>query len=141
MTLDKTTISVFGTVDFAQYEQDVYEEHQKMAEREIITKLNELLFNPFFLTLLRQWGVQYACRFVEYREITVRLKSGKPWKVLSPVFLRAKPKRKCGRIRKRQKGALRHQGLEILGIIKQASPALIIRSRRQCFAWAWDRHE
>ena len=125
MTLDKTIISVFGTVDFAQYEQDVYAEHQEMAEREIITKLNELLSNAFFLTLLRQWGVQCACRFVEYREITVRLKSGKPWKVLSPVFLRTQPKRKCGRIRKRQKGALRHLGLEIQGIIKQASPALI----------------
>ena len=45
MTLDKTIISVFGTVDFAQYEQDVYAEHQEMAEREIITKLNELLSN------------------------------------------------------------------------------------------------
>lgn len=125
MTLDKAIISVFGTVDFAQYEQDVYEQHQEMAEREIITKLNELLSNPLFLALLRQWSVQCACRFVEYREITVRLKSGKSWKVLSPVFLRAKPKRKCGRPRKRQKGALRHLGLEILGIIKQASPALI----------------
>ena len=125
MALDKAIISVFGTVDFAQYEQDVYEEHQEMAEREIIAKLNELLSNPLFLALLRQWSVQCACRFFEYREITVRLKSAKPWKVFSPVFLRAKPKRKCGRPRKRQKGTLRHLGLEILGIIKQASPALI----------------
>jgi len=125
MALDKAIISVFGTVDFAQYEQGVYEEYQAMAEREIITKLNELLSNPLFLVLLRQWSVQCACRFLEYREITVRLKSGKPWKVFSPVFLRAKPKRKCGRPRKRHKGALRHLGLEILGIIKQVSPALI----------------
>ncbi len=125
MTIDKVIISVFGTVDFAQYEQNVYEEHRELAEREIITKLNELLSTPFFLTILRQWSVQCACRFVEYREITVRLKSGKSWKVLSPVFLRAKPKLKCGRMRKRQKGVLRHLGLEILGIIKRASPALI----------------
>ncbi len=125
MALDKAIISVFGTVDFAQYEQGVYEEHLEMAEREIITKLNALLSNPLFLTVLRQWSAQCACRFFEYREITVRLKSGKPRKVFSPVFLRAKPKRKRGRRRKRQKGALRHLGLEILGIIKQASPALI----------------
>ncbi len=46
MALDKAIISVFGTVDFAQYEQDVYEEYQAMAGREIITKLNELLSNP-----------------------------------------------------------------------------------------------
>nr|MBL0700809.1 hypothetical protein [Desulfobacterales bacterium] len=43
----------------------------------------------------------------------------------SPVFLRAKPKGKRGRSAKRQKGVLRHLGLELLGIIKQTSPALI----------------
>ncbi len=105
--------------------KNVYAEHQEMAECEIITKLNELLSTAFFLTKLKQWSMRCACRFVEYREITVCMKSGKRWKVLSPVFLRAKPKRKCGRPPKRRKGVLRHLGLEILGIIKQASPALI----------------
>ncbi len=125
MTIDKAIISIFGTEDFAQYEKNVYAEHQEMAECEIITKLNELLSTAFFLTKLKQWSMRCACRFVEYREITVCMKSGKRWKVLSPVFLRAKPKRKCGRPPKRRKGVLRHLGLEILGIIKQASPALI----------------
>ncbi|MCP4363805.1 MAG: hypothetical protein GY800_00660 [Planctomycetes bacterium] len=125
MTVDQAILSVLGTADFAQYEQDVYKNHQEIAEKEIITQLNELLSSPIFLMILKQWGTQCACRFIGFREITVRLKSGKQWEVLSPAFLRAKPKRKSGMSQKRQKGALRHLGLELLGIIKQVSPALI----------------
>lgn len=125
MTVDHVITSVLGTENFAQYEQDTYEKYQKMAEREIIANLNELLSKLTFLTLLKQWGTQCACRFYGYREITIRLKSGKLWKILSPVFLRAKPKRKRGRSSKRQKGVLRHLGLELLGILKRTSPALI----------------
>jgi len=125
MTVESVIASVFGTEDFAQYEQNIYEKYQEMAEREIIAKLNELLSNIAFLMILKRWSTRCACRFIEYREILVRLKSGQRWKVLSPVFLRAKPKRKRGRSPKRQKGALRHLGLELVGIIKQTSPALI----------------
>ncbi len=125
MTVDSVITSVFDTEDFSQYEQKIYEKYQEIAEHEIIIKLNELLSNPLFLLLLKQWSGQCACRFLGYREITVRLKSGKRWKILSPVFLRAKPKRKRGRAPKRQKGALRHLGLELLGILNQTSPALI----------------
>jgi hypothetical protein len=125
MTVDSVITSVFDTEDFAQYEQNMYEKYQEMAEHEIIIKLNDLLSNQLFLLILKQWSGQCACRFLGYREITIRLKSGKRWKILSPVFLRAKPKRKRGRIPKRQKGVLRHLGLELLGILNQTSPALI----------------
>lgn len=125
MTADSVIKSVLGTEDFAQYEQDVYEKYQEMAEREITSKLNKLLSSLAFLTLLKQWSARCACRFLGHREITVRLKSGRLWKILSPVFHRAKPKRTRGRVVKRQKGALRHLGLELLGIIKQTTPALL----------------
>jgi len=125
VTVDGVIASVFETENFADYEQNVYDKYQAMAEREIIPKLNELLSSVLFLNILRQWSGQCACRFLEYREINLRLKSGRQWKILSPVFLRAKPKGKRGRLAKRQKGSLRHLGLELLGIIKQISPALI----------------
>ena len=125
MTVNKVITSVLGTEDFAQYEQTVYDKHQKMAECEIINQLNVLLSNACFLMILKQWSGRCACRFLGYREITVRLKSGHQWQVRSPVFLRAKPKTKRGRAPKRQQGALRHLGLELLGLIKQISPALI----------------
>ena len=125
MTVDSVITSVLGTEDFAKYEQNVYEKYQEMAELEIIAKLNLLLSDIVFLEILKKWGAQCACHFLEYREITIRLKSGRRWEVMSPVFIRAKPKNKRGRSPKRQKGVLRHLGLELLGIIKRISPALI----------------
>jgi hypothetical protein len=125
VTVDSAITSVLGTESFVEYEQNVYEKYQEMAEREILAKLKKLLSDILFLKILKQWSAQCACRFLEYREITIRLKSGRQWKILSPVFLRAKPKKKRGRPLKRQKGALRHLGLELLGIIKRISPALI----------------
>ncbi|NIA09831.1 MAG: hypothetical protein GWP10_08895, partial [Nitrospiraceae bacterium] len=123
--MDNVIASVFGTDNFAEYEQNVYEKYQEMAESEIIDKLNALLFNVVFLSILKQWGSRCACSFQGYRPITIRLKSGRRWSVLSPVFLKGKPKGKRGRKPKRRKAVLRHLGLELLGIIKKVSPALI----------------
>jgi hypothetical protein len=125
VTVDNIICSALGTESFGEYERKEYEKYQKMAEREIVAKLNALLSSVVFLDILRQWSGRCACRFLEYREIYLRLMSGRQWKILSPVFLRSKPKNKRGRSPKRQKGALRHLGLELLGIIKQISPALV----------------
>ncbi len=59
-----------------------------------------------------------------FRSIKIRLKSGQTWEIQSPVFLKAKSKRK-GRPSKRRKRVLRHPGLELLGIINKVSPGLI----------------
>lgn len=93
MTLQNVVTSVLGEGNFGDYEQSVYEKYQEMAEREIISRLNELLCCTILLAMLKQWGAKCACRFVGYRNITVRLKSGKPWQVSSPVFIRASPKK------------------------------------------------
>ncbi len=77
MTVESVITSVLGTEDFARYEQNLYEKYQDRAERELIAQLNELLSNGPFLMLLKQWSARCACRFFEYREITVRLKSEK----------------------------------------------------------------
>jgi hypothetical protein len=114
-----------GIDNFVDFEQEIYREHQENAEHEIISRLNELLANVVFLSILKQWSGQCACRFLEYREINIRLKSGRQWKIWSPVFLRARPKRKRGKPAKRRQGVLRHLGLEILGIIGKISPSLI----------------
>lgn len=125
MTVDNVITSVFGMDNFPEYEQNTYAEYQKKAELKIISKLDELLSNIVFLQILKQWGAGCCYRFLEYREITIRLKSGRPWKIQSPVFYRTKPKKKRGRKPKRQKGVIRHLGLELLGIIQRISPALI----------------
>lgn len=125
MTAANVITSVLGTDSFADYEQSVYKKHQEAAESEIVEALNELLSSMPLLYVLKSWAIKSACRFNGFRAINIRLKSGKMWQVKSPVFIKAKPKRKRGRVAKRQKGVVKHLGLELLGIIRQVSPALI----------------
>lgn len=125
MAMADAIITVLGTDSFADYERSVYEKHQQKAEQEIADMLNLLLSSMPFLQILKQWAAKTACRFHGFRDINIRLKSGQKWNIRSPVFLKAKPKGKRGRSPKRQKGALRHLGLELIGIIKQVSPALV----------------
>ena len=117
--------SILGTDSFTDYERSVYEKYQQKAEQEIAAMLNLLLSSIPLLLVLKQWAAKTACRFYGFRDINIRLKSGQKYNVRSPVFLRAKPKRKRGRVPKRHKGALRHLGLELMGIIKQVSPGLV----------------
>lgn len=125
MTAASVTSSVLGTESFTDYEQKVYTKHQEAAELEIVGLLNVLLSRMLLLQLLKEWAAKSGYRFNGIRVINIRLKSGKMWQVWSPVFLKAKPKGKRGRVARRQKGAIRHLGLEMLGIIRQVSPALI----------------
>lgn len=125
MTAAEVITSFLGTESFADYEQNVYKKHQEAAEREIVEILNALLCSIALLQILKGWAARCACRFHGFRIINIRLKSGKMWQVRSPTFLKAKPKGRRGRVARRHKGAMRHLGLELLGIIRQVSPALI----------------
>ena len=125
MAVVDAIVSILGTDSFTDYERSVYEKYQQKAEQEIADMLNLLLSSIPFLLVLKQWAAKTACRFYGFRDISIRLKSGQKFSVKSPVFLKAKPKGKRGRVPKRHKGALRHLGLELIGIIKQVSPALV----------------
>ncbi len=131
MALTEIIKSVLGEENFGDYEQNVYDRHQEMAEKEIITRLNELLGDPVLLTMLKQYGAKCACRFVGYREITVRLKSGKSWQVNSPVFIRAQPPKKRSRKPARQKKPCVTWGWRCWGFMNES--ALVWRR----FAYPW----
>jgi hypothetical protein len=153
VSVNSAITSVLGTEDFAEYEQNVYEKYQEKAEREIISELNSLLSSILFLKILKQWSAQCACRFLQYREITIRLKSGRQWKVLSRSFPPGKAKEKTRQITKTAKrspaafwprvtwdhktnksGADRD--LRVYGCSLS-----LFRSRRQCFAWSGNTYE
>ena len=125
MAVDSVIESKLGVSDFASYEEKIYTKYQEIAEQEIIETLFALLSSCQFLELIKQWGLKCGCSYKEYRTVTIRLKSGKTWEISSPVFLRGKPKGKRGRKPKRQKGRVRHLGLELLGIMYRLSPALM----------------
>jgi len=122
--------SVLGLDDFASYDQSVFEKYQEIAKSEIVEKLNRLFSSIIFIQILIDWGAKAAYKFHGYREITIRLKSGREWKVRSPVFLKAKSKSRKGRPPKRKKGVLRHLGLELLDINKQSQSCI---NRNMCF--------
>jgi len=125
MAVADAITEVLGTDSFADYEQGVYDSYQEKAERDIVNTLNVLLSSVVFMQILKAWGAKCAFKHHGFRIISIRLKSGRKWKVHSPVFLKARPKKKRGRTPKRQKGRLRHLGLELLGIIKKVTPALV----------------
>ncbi|MCP4757711.1 MAG: hypothetical protein GY866_43185 [Proteobacteria bacterium] len=125
MAVDDAMNSVPGTDSFVVYEQTVHEKHQRKAEEEIADALNLLLSSMPFLPALKLWYAKTACRFHGFRDIGIRLKSDRKWNIRSPVFLKGKPKGKRGWPPKRRKGALRHLGLELMGVIKGVCPVLV----------------
>jgi len=94
MAVADAIIEKLGTDSFADYEQSVYESYQENAERDIENTLNALLSSEALLNLLKIWGAKCACKFHGFRDISIRLKSGRKRIVHSPVFLKAKPKKK-----------------------------------------------
>lgn len=94
MAVVKIITDVFGTDNFADYEQRVYDSYQKRAEDEIITALDTVLSSMLFLQGLKALCGKCALRFHGYRSICIRLKSGHEYSVRSPVFLKAIPKKK-----------------------------------------------
>jgi len=94
MAVVEIITDVFGTDNFADYEQRVYDSYQKRAEDEIITALDTVLSSMLFLQGLKALCGKCALRFHGYRSISIRLKSGHEYNVRSPVFLKAIPKKK-----------------------------------------------
>jgi hypothetical protein len=94
MAVADVVIEILGTDSFADYERSVYDSFQEKAEHEIINTLNTLLSSVAFLMVLKAWAARCGCKFHGFRDVYIRLKSGRKWKIRSPVFLKAKPKKK-----------------------------------------------
>lgn len=126
MAFENPIQSTLGTSSFAAYEEKTYAKHQENAEKEIVETVQNLFSNLSFMMILKQWAGAQGFHLHGWRKVGVRFKSGVKRDILSPVFLKAKPKNP-GRGRKpgRRKRTLRHLGLELLGIFERRSPALI----------------
>ncbi len=114
---------LIGTEGFLEFERQTVEAHRREAEERIIATLQAVLRDPEFLCLLKLYAQQCACRFIGWRKLYIRLSSGERYAIISPVFLRAKPKDK--RRRRKRREVLQHLGLKFLGIHDQCSPLLV----------------
>jgi len=118
--------AILGTDDFSTFEREILDKHIIEAEEEILSKIQAVLRSDEFMILLRCYGQRIASRFIGWRRVKIRLSSGRRYEVISPVFLRAKPK--DGRRRRYRRNVTRHLGLEYFGFHCKCSPALLHRS-------------
>ena len=118
--------SHLGSNNVIEFERKLIEKAQIEAEEKIIAAIQELLHDVQFFALLKMYGQKVACRFIRWQKLRIRLSSGRWYEVISPVFLRAKPK--DGRRRKKRSKVTRHLGLELLGFEHRCSPLLIYNS-------------
>ncbi|MDM8541518.1 hypothetical protein QUF90_10570 [Desulfococcaceae bacterium HSG9] len=85
MAVADAIIEMSGTDSFADYEQSVYDSFQEKAEREITNTLNALLSGAAFLEVLKAWGAKCGCKFHGFRDIDIRLKSGRKQEIHSGI--------------------------------------------------------
>lgn len=92
-------------------------------EKMIITVIQQVLYDPSFLAILKGLGQESALRFNGYRPTSIRLLSGQSLSIASPYFIKAskKSRRKTNK-RKTKTGV--HLGLAYLGFIGRCSGAL-----------------
>lgn len=108
------------TLDFSAVEKVISEMFNKFIASLLEKMLNKMLQNPQFLSFLKKLGGRLGMHFVRYREINVHLYNGKTVKVMSPYFVKARPKK---RKKKRKKpgpygpNGYGHLGLSVLGFI------------------------
>ena len=108
------------TLDFSTIEKEISEMFNEFSAAILEKMLNEIIQNPQFLSFLKKLGGRLGMHFVRYREINVRLYNGITVKVMSPYFVKARPKK---RKKKRKKSGpcgpngYGHLGLSALGFI------------------------
>jgi hypothetical protein len=85
--------------------------------------LNTNLGSRRFLEQLKAVGSQLGMRYKEYRTLQVRLQNGLEVTVKTPYFIKAEAKR--GRKKKGPNGRGRRLGLQVMGIVGQATPGCL----------------
>ena len=89
----------------------------------IAVALNRILSSQSFLEQLKVVGSALGMRYKEYRTLRVRLQNGREITLQTPYFIKAEAKR--GRKKKGPNGRGRHLGLQVMGIVGQATPGCI----------------
>jgi hypothetical protein len=95
-------------------------------EAYLSTVIENALCDPELLPKLKVGAGRMGLRFNGYRPTSIRLLTGKPIKIQSPYFAKAKSKRRPGpKSKKRKSGTGQHFGLDYLGFISRCSTLLM----------------
>jgi hypothetical protein len=115
-----TNLSV--SLDWNELEVSLRDVIHKFIEQVLLPPLQAVLDDrKGFLAILKQLAAKKGMRFCGYRKTSVRIFTGTTLSILSPYFVKVRPKRK----RKRApNGSGCHLGLEVLGFIERTSANL-----------------
>lgn len=109
------------TWDTARLEAGVSRLTDALAACLLAVAINEILARAAFLERLKAMGSKLGMRFKAYRLLWVRLQNGIEIEIRTPYFLKAKR----GRKKKGPNGRGKHLGLEVMGIMGQATPGCL----------------
>ena len=113
-------------LDFTEVEKSLSETMDAFSASLLELMLTQLFQDAQFLASLKEMGGRCGMHFERYREITIRLYNGQAIKILSPYFVKARPKK--GRKKKKKKQGPKgggHLGLAVLGFVGLCSGNLV----------------
>jgi len=90
------------TLDFRQFEDGMKKLMNQLEACITVCVLEECLTNANFMMQLKRLAGKLGMHFKEYRTLRVRLSNGSQITIMTPYFIKAKPKR--GRKKKGQMG-------------------------------------
>ena len=96
-----------------------------LVEAFIAPVIEDVLCDPDFLPQLKVGAGKMGLRFNGYRPSSIRLLTGRSFKVRSPYFSKTVSKRRGPKSKKRQNGTGRHFGFDFLGFIGRCSTMLV----------------
>ncbi len=112
--VEELTDKLNENLDFSAIEKEISEMFNNFSAALLEEMLNEILQNPQFLSFLKKSGGRLGMHFVRYQEIDVRLYNGLTVKVMSPYFVKARPKKR--RKRRKKPGPCGPDGYGHLGL-------------------------
>ncbi len=115
------------TFDFTSIERDIAEIYNTCLTSVLKLMIENLLTDKKFLAFLKKVGGRLGMHYVRYKKIWIRLYNGQKIQVLSPYFVKAKPKDRRKKKKKGPKGpkGRGHLGLTILGFIGLCSGNIV----------------
>jgi len=106
--------------------EEIEQTTKKMQDMVWLVFIQQILISPDFLKALRKLGGTKALRFVSYQIIYITLPTGTKVQVISPFFVKAKPKRGPKKRGPQNRGS--HLALELLGFVDKIAPGLAFRA-------------
>ena len=120
-TLQEIQSSFSFTLDWNRFEISLRDALYDFIDQMVLPVLQALLEDrTYFLSALKQLAARKGMRFCGFRQISVRIFTGRTLTISSPWFIKASSRKR----KKAPKGSGCHLGLEVLGFIERTSANL-----------------